>query len=96
MLIVSDALGANTTVRSDGGCWMRQVPFSTPVASVISTQLPVKYAGMSTVRSVTSVAPLLPASAVPRPSDGRAVIWLPVWPLLLMVRLPYVAPGPFR
>src|ERR1700686_141561 len=48
---------------------------------------------MSTVRSVTSVAALLPASATPLLSDGNCAGW-PLWPLPLIVRLPYCVDGP--
>ena len=36
-------------------------------------QFATKYAGMLTVRSVTSVAPALPVNAAPLPSEGRSV-----------------------
>src|SRR5260221_10197347 len=50
---------------------------------------------MFTARSVTSVAPALPACATPLPSDGSSVTW-PAIPALSTVRSPYVEDGPLR
>src|SRR5258708_14706057 len=93
MLMVSVPLGARVSVRSTGGPETFQVPFTTPVESVISTQLPLKYAGISVEQPVTSVAPVLPAWATPDPREGSCVGWL-LRPPLSIVRLPYSDDGP--
>src|SRR3954451_22168565 len=74
------------------------VPLRLPFASRMRTQCPAKYGGTLAARLVTSVAPELPLCAVPEPSDGSSVACVLAvgWLLLLMVRLPKVAPGPLR
>src|SRR5437588_1344021 len=75
---------------------MRHFPLSAPLGLVISTQCVAKYSGMLAVRSVTSVAPLLPAWAMPEVSPGRMVV-TPlegVTPLLSTVRSPNELFGP--
>src|SRR3954469_21545173 len=72
---------------------MRHVPFTTPPLA-ICTQLPAKNAGMLTLRSVTSVLPEVPLSAVPLPREGSTVA-RPLRPALSTVRSPYVELAPF-
>ena len=72
MLIVSLPFGARVNVFALIQA-MRHLPFSAPLESRTMTQWPAKCAGMFAVRLVMSVAALLPACAVPLPSDGSSV-----------------------
>src|SRR5438270_543398 len=92
MLMVSLPFGASVTVLLFGVIVaMRQVPLSTPAASLTSTQCDAKNAGTFVVRSVTSVAPVLPVCATPLPSEGKSTSCAAPKPLLSIVTSPYVA-----
>src|SRR5687768_11304252 len=72
----------------------RHTPLTTP-ALVISTQCPTKYSGRLTVRSVTRVAPVVPACAVPLPSEGSDTS-RPLTPALSTISSPYADAPLFR
>src|SRR5207244_11505357 len=92
-VIVSPAFGVSVTVLLLMLLLTRQAPLNVPPALVISIQWLAKYVGMSAERSVTSVAPLLPACATPDPSDGSTA-GNSLTPHLSMVTSPLADRGP--